>query len=149
MIYEYGDMFSVWDITDLFMITTNATIKSNGALVMGRGIARRIRDMFPGVDQAIGSHIETGSMYGILVSPHWPDSKLGLFQVKYNWYENADPELIRYSMEQLEAWVSDHPEISRVDLNYPGIGNGGLPISEVEPIISNMNDKIHIWRFRR
>jgi hypothetical protein len=39
--FKIGDMWSAYDNIDLFLITTNVTIKRNGALVMSRGIARQ------------------------------------------------------------------------------------------------------------
>jgi hypothetical protein len=54
---QQGDMWSVYQEADLFLITTNATLKRNGALVIGRGIARQARDRFPGLDIALGRHI--------------------------------------------------------------------------------------------
>lgn len=47
-------MWSAYDDADLFLITTNSTLKKNGALLMGRGIARQARDLFPGLDLALG-----------------------------------------------------------------------------------------------
>ena len=145
-IYEVGDMWSIWEETDLFLITTNATLKANGALVMGRGIAREARDRFPGLDLALGKAIgESGRVYGLLVSPRWPAKKLGAFQVKRHYREPADLELIRFSTEQLLAWLEEHPGV-RVDLNFPGIGNGGLPIQAVRPIVDMLPPNVHIWQ---
>lgn len=42
-----GDMWSVYDDADLFLITTNSTLKKNGALAMGRGIAQQARAASP------------------------------------------------------------------------------------------------------
>jgi hypothetical protein len=56
-IFKTGDMWTAFDEATLFLLTTNATIKRNGALVMGRGIARQARDRFPGLDAALGKQI--------------------------------------------------------------------------------------------
>lgn len=56
-IFQRGDMWRAFDDADLFLITTNAVLKSNWALVMGRGIAKQARDRFPGIDLAIGRQI--------------------------------------------------------------------------------------------
>jgi len=103
MILEYGDMWSVWSETYLFLITANSFVKRNGCLVMGAGIARQARDRFPGLDATLGQairetcgHPSIGSgrrlgEYGLLISPRWPASRLGLFQVKYHWSTEALP----------------------------------------------------------
>ena len=146
-VYEVGDMWSAWEASDLFLITTNASLKPNGALVMGRGIARQARDRFPGLDLALGKAIGTpGRRYGLLVSPRWPKAKLGLFQVKLRYWETADPELIRLSTEMLLAWLEEHPGV-RVDLNFPGIGNGKLSIEVVRPVIDVLPRNVHIWQY--
>jgi hypothetical protein len=84
--FQCGDIWSVYEQADLFLITTNATLKGNGALVMGRGLARQARDRFPGLDLALGQAIAARcghlGRYQLLVSPHWPRAKLGAFQVK-------------------------------------------------------------------
>lgn len=143
-----GNMWSVWRQADLFLITTNASLRKDGALVMGRGIAREARDRFPGVDLAFGKAIAqtcgSGGRYGLLVSPRWPTAKLGAFQVKYNFSDEADPDLIAFSVEQLCAWCAAHPE-KLVHLNYPGIGNGKLTQEVVAPIIERLPDKVTVW----
>ena len=149
--YEKGDMWSVLATTDLFAITTNSCIKRNGALVMGRGIAKVVRDRWPGIDIAAGNMITNtvGSMgkYGLLVSPGWPDKKLGLFQVKFMYSDQADCDLIDFSVTKLLEWQNAHPG-KRVDLNFPGIGNGGLSIDVVKPIVDALPKNIHIWTFK-
>ena len=113
--FTTGDMWTTFTETDLFLITTNATIKRNGALVMGRGIARQARDRFPGLDVALGKQIKNvcgnpstqlrsgQGQYGLLVSPRWPRAKLGAFQVKRHYSQLASLELIRRSTTALCA----------------------------------------------
>ena len=54
-----GEMWDAYDDADLFLITTNASLKQNGALVMGRGIVRQARDRFLVLDLALGREIAT------------------------------------------------------------------------------------------
>jgi len=152
MILEYGDMWSVWPATDLFLITANSFVKRTGQLVMGAGIARQARDRFPGLDLTLGQAIrETcGHLgeYGLLISPRWPAARLGLFQVKCHWSTEALPELIRRSTEKLTVWANAHPDC-RIDLNFPGIGNGRLHPAQVLPIVGQLPDNVHVWRYRQ
>lgn len=83
--FKTGDMWSAYTAADLFLITTNSTLKKgNHALVMGRGIARQAKERFPGLDITLGRHIQVlcgnEGIYGLLVSPRWPAAKLGAFQ---------------------------------------------------------------------
>ncbi|MFQ5596156.1 MAG: hypothetical protein ACE5HA_18595, partial [Anaerolineae bacterium] len=77
-----------------------------------------------------------------------PAARLGLFQVKYHWSTEALPELIRRSAEKLTAWADTHPDC-RIDLNFPGIGNGRLHPAQVLPIVGQLPDNVHVWRYRQ
>jgi len=157
-IFQTGNMWSAYDDADLFVITTNAAIKRNGALVMGRGIARQARNRFPGLDTALGQQIlsvcgspsaslRTGQgEYGLLVSPRWPTAKLGIFQVKFHYRQAASLDLIRRSTAMLCAWCADHP-YTQVALNFPGIGNGRLRREDVLPIVAQLPDQVTIWEY--
>ena len=144
-------MWSVLDQTDLFLITANATIKRNGALVMGRGLAREARDRVPGLDldagrliQRIQTSTQLGGRYGlaILRAPY------GLFQVKFHYRNTARPDLISLSVSMLKRLLWAHSDW-RVDLNFPGIGNGKLDYLSVLPLVSVLPDTVHIWRKER
>lgn len=146
--FRRGDMWAAYEAADLFLITTNSTIRRDGVLVMGRGIARQARDRFPGLAEALGRQILSlcGSQgeYGLLVSLRWPKAKLGAFQVKRHYSQTANLELIRYSTVALYAWCARHRE-ALVHLNFPGIGNGRLPREDVLPIITQLPDQVTIW----
>ena len=53
--FRKGNMLAHWKEADLLLITTNSTLKKNGALVMGAGIALTIRDRFKDVAKLLGS----------------------------------------------------------------------------------------------
>lgn len=144
--FKSGDMWSVFDSVDLFCITTNSYIKNNGALVMGRGIAKQAMDRFPGLDLSLGKAVALNQSYFLLVSPRWPNAKLACFQVKFHFRSNAKLELIQCSADALSEWCSNHPE-SSVALNYPGIGYGHLTRVQVSPIISELPDSVTIWLY--
>lgn len=147
---QYGNMWSVYDQAHLFLITTNATLKRNGALVMGRGIARQARDRFPGLDLALGQAIaqRCGHLghYHLLVSPQWPKARIGAFQVKTDYAQQADQGLIAASVTALADWCAGHPD-QMVHLNFPGIGNGGLARTAVWPLLTALPDQVTIWEY--
>lgn len=156
--FQRGDMWTAFATADLFLITTNSTIRQDGALVMGRGIARQARDRFPGLAVSLGRHIlntcgrpstllkTSLGRYGLLVSPRWPEAKLGAFQVKVHYSQPASLELIRHSTAMLCAWCAAHPD-AQVVLNYPGIGNGRLRRETVLPIIAQLPEQVTIWEY--
>jgi len=142
MIRENGNMWDIWDLTDKFIFTGNSTVKRNGALVMGRGIAREVRDRFTGIDLKIGNAIkfDVGQNYGFLEG-----SKICVFQVKHHWGNPASLQLVRASVAKMRANVD--PTL-RYDMNFPAIGNGGLSYNEVYPLIKELPDNVHIWTFK-
>lgn len=153
MVYEKGDMWSVYGKTDLFCITTNSIIKNNGELVMGKGIAKEAAFRIPNLPKVAGTLInkrtcETlNNKYGLLIVPSLMQN-LGLFQVKYNWKDEADLELIEYSTNRLIEFTNDqlyYQSDLRIDLNFPGIGNGRLNRNKVLPIIEKLPDSVHVW----
>lgn len=146
-IYEYGDMWDAWDDTDLFLFTSNNVVTRYEALVMGAGLARDVRDRWPGVDKILGAEVRKTTaegFYGLLLSPN--GGKLGAFQVKYHYKEKADLDLIKKSTAQLAEYANANPG-KRIDLNFPGIGNGGLDPTSVIWLINELPENVHIWRY--
>lgn len=149
--FKVGNMWTAYTAADLFLISTNSTLKkSSHALVMGRGIARQAKERFPGLDVALGRQLQAlcgnQGIYGLLVSPRWPTAKLGAFQVKRHYSLPASLELIRRSTAALCAWCADHPD-AQVALNFPGIGNGRLCREAVLPIIAQLPAQVTVWEF--
>lgn len=146
--YRKGDMWSVYEDADLFLITTNSAVTKEGVLVMGRGIALQANQRFPGLSRALGQQIlkTCGSLgtYGVLISSRWPEAKLGAFQVKTDPHQSASLGLIQKSTTALCAWCKEHPQAS-VHLNFPGIGYGGLLREEVLPIVEQLPETVCIW----
>lgn len=120
------------------VITTNGTVKSNGELVMGRGLALQAKTKFPNLaydlGQAVtlnGNHVQRIPKYLSLIS----------FPVKHNWYEKADLKLIERSCFELKHIIDS-------DLIYvmprPGCGNGKLSWNEVKDLVAILPDNVHI-----
>jgi len=148
--FKIGNMFDA-PPPDLLCFTANATIKANGALVMGKGAAEEARDRFPGIDLKLGEIIKNYQIspprkYGLLVIL-WPGLSvpIGIFQVKYHWKDIARLDLIRYSTVQLFKHII-YSSPQSIYLNFPGIGNGQLAEADVLPIISLLPDNVTIWR---
>lgn len=146
--YRKGDMWSVYEDADLFLITTNSAVSRDGTLIMGRGIALEAKQRFPGLSRALGQQIlkTCGSLgsYGLLISSRWPEAKLGAFQVKTDPHQSASLGLIQKSTTALCAWCKEHPQAS-VHLNFPGIGYGGLLREKVLPIVEQLPETVCIW----
>lgn len=136
----YGNLWDLAKPPDLLVITTNGTIKANGAAVMGRGIAREAMIRFPSLPLALGAMI---AHYGNHVTYHWiADRELLTMPVKHNWWEEADPKLIERSAEELVRFADNAPyqRSIRIWLPRPGCGNGRLRWQDVRPIIAPILD---------
>jgi hypothetical protein len=154
--FASGDMWSAYDGADLFLFTSNGVVTGSTRLVMGAGIALSVRDSFPGIDRVFGEEIlkriidsADKDIYGLLVHSDWPDTKIGAFQVKRHFRDNADIGVINYSILMLKQWCEEHPT-AQVHLNFPGIGYGGLKAQEskIEELLQQLPDTVTVWRFK-
>jgi hypothetical protein len=118
-------------------ITTNGFVKTNGALVMGRGCAKEARDKIPDLDAKWGAQIK---YYGNVVMLD-PENKLFTFPVKHRWWEDADLELIEESAKNLGEITRGDPEGIYL-LPRPGCGNGGLNWEDVKPLLEDLPDNV-------
>lgn len=150
-----GDLFGMhWQRCDALLVTTNSCKrKSDGGIVMGKGAAKELSDLCPGIAVEFGSHIEhmrkygvvwAGKRYGLVTMGGedgdeilWEVPLLGAFQVKYSWEDDANIALITYSCVQLAKWCKANPG-KEVRLNFPGIGNGRLKRKDVEPVLVDL-----------
>ena len=91
------------DTNNLYLFTGNSYVKRNGALVMGRGAALEVRDMYPGIDKLLGVHLIHLGLYGLCLcgTKH---NNLGVFQVKRNFADKAELDIIRYSVCSFYCW---------------------------------------------
>lgn len=146
--FHEGNMWNEWDNSDLFLVTTNSFIKKNKELTMGRGIAKEMAEFDDQTPIYFGREIlDYGHhmrVYGLFVPSLWPIRKEGAFQTKIHWHDRAEAEIISVSTKMLNQWAFTHPD-KRIDLNFPGIGYGGLDRFEVLPIIQQLPDNVHIW----
>lgn len=146
MILRKGNMFD--EDPSLFnriIITGNSIVKPNGRLVMGAGAAKDLRDKVKGIDLVFGKKVSDynskGKEYLLLFHNFY-----GILQVKYNWWENANVDLIGRSLERLKYYSNKYPKVV-YNLNYPGIGYGGIERHIMENILCTMNfaDNVVVW----
>lgn len=142
-IFEKGDMWSVFGSTDVFMITTNPIIKQDGSVVMGRGIALEAKTRFPSLPYDFADTLKNNGNLGVGYIGDYEYQRVYYFMVKDHWANQARLDIIQESVNQLIYYFEFSDE--RVDLNFPGIGNGNLPREEVLPLLQNLPGNIHIW----
>jgi len=116
------------------LITTNSFLKKNGALVMGRGAAKQLRDFMPGIDAKFGQIIgRMGEQYGTFITAE----RVGAFQVKHFFKDDADLDLIKYSCHMLFKRARKTPDCT-YNVNFPGIGNGRLKYEVVYSLLLSL-----------
>jgi len=152
MILEKGNMWDVFGHTDLFLITTNPVRRKDGAVVMGRGIAKEAKDRFPKLPYDFGRALDMlhpeidQSHVGCL--GEYDNQRIGWFMVKDHWASPAKLSIIEQSVFYLRhGYTWPHPERYRIDLNFPGIGNGKLSREEVLPLLENLPNSVHVWEY--
>ena len=139
---------NAWDYpANVFCITTNGTVKSSdGAGVMGRGIAAEAKKRFPGIDKKLGNMICKHGNH-VYLATDFGSGDLCFFPVKHNWWEKADLNLIKRSAMELASIAEAFPETIFV-LPRPGCGNGGLCWDLVKPVIEKiLPDNVHVITF--
>ena len=148
MILQKGNMWSAFPNSDCFLITTNSFIKRNRSAVLGRGIALEATKRFPELPHLAGQAMSTRTShlgeYGVIGRVC---GNIGIFQVKHHWGEPAKLDLIKRSCDHLIRKLDTVTSSFRVDLNFPGIGNGKLAYNDVLPIVSQLPDNVNVWTF--
>jgi len=132
---------------DVFIFTANSYLKTNGALVMGAGAAKAVRDIYRGIDIRLGVKIKNkcghlGEYYFL-----WDRSTeylIGALQVKHSYADKADMSLVLKSLDTLNRLGRDRPNIN-FHCNFPAIGNGGLAYEDILPVLELMSDNIYIY----
>ncbi len=144
MILERGNMWDVFGKTDVFVITTNPIVRHDGAVVMGRGIAREAKTRYPELPYDFAYMLEKyPSNVGYIGD--YSSQRVYWFMVKQHWREAADLGIIEQSVDELSALFNYTNE--RVDLNFPGIGYGKLKREDVLPLLQTLPDNIHVWEY--
>lgn len=147
MIPKTGDMLASMIPGDIYLVTTNSYIRKDGALVMGRGAAKQLAGMYPRLPYLLGDRIEHLGEYniGVLTDKH-SGLSLGAFQVKFNFADAADLDLITRSRDELHRLAVEDGRVFHV--NFPGIGNGRLKYDDVFPIMQSLPDNVCVWTFK-
>ena len=140
--------------SSILVFTTNGNIKKNGRAVMGRGIAKWVKDnLFFSCDGKIwtkpdillgkllkenGNRVYSFIAFKKGMKPE--DYFMALsFPTKHNWWEKSDTKLILQSANQtVEILQNVKPYFKKVFLPVFGTENGKLTLEEVRPILEQL-----------
>lgn len=136
-----GDL---WDAdASAVAITTNGTIKKNGAGVMGRGCAREAVLRHPGIEDTLGQSLR---LHGNHVAKLLDEPHIIAFPVKHNWWEEADPILIMRSLVELYQYANLN-ELESVAMPRPGCGNGKLDWAHIYHLVKWLDDRFTVYHY--
>ena len=147
----YGDAFELLASQkyDTLCITTNGTVRKDGACVMGRGIALAIQNYFPRINYYLGQLIKQNGNIVQVIHVTEKGTTIIAFPVKHNWWEKADLSLIKESCHQLIKLI-DKKKLTSILLPRPGCGNGKLDWKEVKPEIELiLDDRVSIVHWKK
>lgn len=129
---------------DFYLFTGNSYVTNDKRLVMGRGAAKQVRDTYNGIDAFFGYYVPHLQGYGVIFSDTW---RIGVFQVKYHFKDQADSGLIELSCSYLNDLCHCFPSRT-FHMNYPGIGNGRRSEEDMQVILDELltEDNIRIYK---
>ena len=139
------DYSKPWTTPDIYLFTGNPITKANGAIVMGRGAAKQVRDTFPGIDKVFGQQVSMYPNSSLIWLRGTKDQYIGWFKVKEHWKLPADLSAIAASANAL-AIVATTRGDRLFHMNYPGVGNGKLTEADVSPYLEVLPDNVLIYR---
>ena len=143
------DIRQIWKKTDLLVFTTNGVVKADGSLVMGKGIAKLVRDEYKefNLNKTLGEAVsKRGNEPFLVVEPPFINKPVYLlsFPTKNHWRDKSDLDIIKRSRfiaeGKLRRFMKTHegmlgsilPPIKRVLCPLWGTENGKLPLSKVK-----------------
>jgi len=134
----------------MIVITSHAFVQEDGRLFLGYPPAVEATKRIPDIEFQCGTQVlarAVNGVYGFLpVRPSLPDKRIvgfGLFQTQVNWDEIPDPDLIKYSMECLRQFSREHSNL-KIRMNFPGVGDGGLAVEEVAPLLLPLPETVTV-----
>jgi len=150
---ERKDLWEFYDKPNYkVFITVSGSLKANGSLVMDRGCAKEATMRFPDIAVKLGEHLKVIKSIPALDDKttqalsypctFWAtDYSIGLFPIKYNWYDRADLKLIEESTKQLKFFADEFKDCTIV-LPRPGCNSGGRNWeAEIYPILEKHLDE--------
>lgn len=162
-----GDMLTLIGQVDALCVTTNGFVKKNGECVMGRGIAKQIATIYPGLPRLLGGIINTR---GNMVHPLFDDrgtliisfpvkpisvkietesdkcklvahmkDRIKVGEYAPGWAVQADIAIIKHSARQLSIMANTR---NWQDIAIPraGTGAGERRWADVKPVLDEYLD---------
>lgn len=118
---------------------SNLSIKKDGTNVMGAGLAKQLKNAYPGIEKAHGDALK--EFKGVQNIDFYyegsEDPIVVAFPVKEHWSEKAKLSLIEKSCHELKEIACENKKMTFL-WAFPGIGNGKLDPKDVIKIIKKV-----------
>lgn len=160
MIVHYSNNFfnDALPLADLILVETGTLISVNGFLKLSTRSGLEIVDRYAGIEKELGGYfskvlepveeLKGGEKiyqnYLLLLSPGWPDRKMGFIQTaRHN--AHFDDAVAGEAIETLADWMSEHPGV-RVDLPLLGYSYSNVDVDEVIQLMDScLGVNAHVW----
>lgn len=154
----YGDIFDYVGKADCICVTTNGTIKSNGELVMGAGVAKQFYDRYNtthGIAKKLATllfgrdanlkklHVirpEYNLCYRAIKAEDNFGTNVVSFPTKNHFQDKGDLELIKRSARRMVEFADVH-DLKSIIIPSPGTGCGQLNEEDVYKELNKILDK--------
>ncbi len=118
-------------------VTTNGVVKSNGELVMGKGVALQAARRYIYLPIQAGYKVKTFGNH--LFVFQFSGEHIITFPTKHHWRDKSNIALIEASARRLMQ-AADHFKWDEVAMTRPGCGNGQLLWDDVKKVIAPILD---------
>ena len=152
---EYGNIFDYIGKADCICVTTNGTIKSNGELVMGAGVAKQFKDKFNhlGIAKILADKLYKGTplkkmhvvnavdniCYKAIDASQNYGTHVLSFPTKHHFMDKGDLNLIIKSAKRAVVFA-DMYNLKSIIIPSPGTGCGQLNEDDVYKALNDILD---------
>ena len=109
---------------------------------MGAGFAKAVKLLRPELPKLAGAVVKrlTGHYYML----YFEEYRIALIQTKTDWRKNTTSKLLKESLERLNLFAQLHHRRT-INSVVPGVGRGGLKLSEVVPLLKPLPNNVVFW----
>lgn len=129
-------------------IPINQTIKKNGRLVMGRGVAAQAKHRFRNLDLDVAVQFRRQATYVFWVRPRvsdgHPNRNLLMVVTKNRWWQPTTASLLTSMLVELRQFAEANPFMTFI-LPRPGCGNGGMDWPYVRELMITSRIPDNVW----
>lgn len=162
-----GDIFDYIGVADCICITTNGTIKSNGELVMGAGVAKQFYDKYNrdfqiakklarllyGAEPTLKKMFVVNSHYNVCYRAIAAEDNFGTnvvsFPTKNHFQDKGDLELIKRSAQRMVEFANVYG-LKNIIIPSPGTGCGQLKEEDVYAALNEiLDERFTIIKFKK